>query len=59
MNEATSGEAVYVRTPSVSIYVAAPPCADAAPKIRTRVRATLGDGELTIGRGAYVGIGVA
>ncbi|HEV3032676.1 MAG TPA: hypothetical protein VG319_13600 [Polyangia bacterium] len=48
-----------MRTPSVSIYVAAPPCADAAPKIRTRVRATLGDGELTIGRGAYVGIGVA
>jgi SAM-dependent methyltransferase len=30
-----------------------------APKIRERVRATLGDGPLTIGRGAYVGIGVA
>jgi SAM-dependent methyltransferase len=30
-----------------------------APKIRERVRATLGDGELTIGRGAFVGLGVA
>jgi SAM-dependent methyltransferase len=29
-----------------------------APKIRERVRATLGDGPLTIGRGAYVGLGV-
>jgi SAM-dependent methyltransferase len=33
--------------------------AAAAPKIRERVRATLGDGELTIGRGAFVGLGVA
>jgi SAM-dependent methyltransferase len=31
----------------------------AAPKIRERVRATVGDGELTIGRGAFVGLGVA
>jgi SAM-dependent methyltransferase len=31
----------------------------AAPKIRERVRSTLGDGELTIGRGAFVGLGVA
>ena len=30
-----------------------------APKIRERVLATLGDGELTIGRGAYIGIGIA
>jgi SAM-dependent methyltransferase len=30
-----------------------------APKIRERVRATFGDGELTIGRGAFVGLGVA
>jgi len=29
------------------------------PKIRERVGATLGDGPLTIGRGAFVGIGVA
>jgi SAM-dependent methyltransferase len=30
-----------------------------APKIRARVRATLGDGPLVIGRGAYLGIGTA
>jgi SAM-dependent methyltransferase len=30
-----------------------------APKIRERVRGTLGDGPLTIGRGAFIGIGVA
>jgi SAM-dependent methyltransferase len=30
-----------------------------APRIRARVRATVGDGELTIGRGAYVGVGTA
>jgi hypothetical protein len=30
-----------------------------AVKARARVRATLGDGELTIGRGAYVGLGTA
>jgi SAM-dependent methyltransferase len=30
-----------------------------APKIRERVRQTLGDGPLTIGRGAYFGVGVA
>ena len=30
-----------------------------APKIRARVRATVGDGELTIGRGAFVGLGTA
>ena len=29
------------------------------PKIRARVAATLGDGPLTLGRGAFVGIGVA
>lgn len=33
--------------------------AAAAPEIRERVRATLGDGPLTIGRGAYLGIGLA
>ncbi len=33
--------------------------ADAAPTIRSRVRATLGDGPLVVGRGAYLGIGVA
>jgi SAM-dependent methyltransferase len=32
---------------------------DAAPKIRESVRKTLGDGEQTIGRGAFVGLGVA
>jgi len=32
---------------------------DAAPKIRERVRATLGDGPLVIGRGAFLGVGVA
>jgi SAM-dependent methyltransferase len=30
-----------------------------APKIRERVRATLGDGPLVIGRGAFLGIGAA
>jgi SAM-dependent methyltransferase len=30
-----------------------------APKIRERVRATLGEDAITLGRGAYVGIGVA
>ncbi|HVU50183.1 MAG TPA: class I SAM-dependent methyltransferase [Polyangia bacterium] len=30
-----------------------------APKIRERVRGTLGEGELTLGRGAYVGIALA
>jgi SAM-dependent methyltransferase len=30
-----------------------------APKIRERVRQTLGDGPLVIGRGAYFGVGVA
>jgi ubiquinone/menaquinone biosynthesis C-methylase UbiE len=30
-----------------------------APKIRDRVRQTVGDGPLVIGRGAYLGIGVA
>jgi SAM-dependent methyltransferase len=30
-----------------------------APKIRERVRHTLGEGPLTIGRGAYFGVGVA
>ena len=29
------------------------------PKIRERVGATLGDGPLTIGRGAFVGVGTA
>jgi hypothetical protein len=29
------------------------------PKIRERVRVTLGDGPLVIGRGAYLGIGTA
>lgn len=29
----------------------------AAPTIRERVRATLGDGELVVGRGAYLGVG--
>jgi SAM-dependent methyltransferase len=32
---------------------------DAAPKIRERVRGTLGDGPLVIGRGAYLALGVA
>lgn len=32
---------------------------EAAPRIRERVRATLGDGPLTIGRGAFVGLGTA
>src|SRR4029077_12128878 len=32
---------------------------EAAPKIRERVRGTLGDGPLVIGRGAYLGVGVA
>ncbi|HVR60532.1 MAG TPA: class I SAM-dependent methyltransferase [Polyangia bacterium] len=32
---------------------------EAAPAIRERVRATLDDGPLTIGRGAFVGLGVA
>ncbi|HLK40428.1 MAG TPA: methyltransferase domain-containing protein [Polyangiaceae bacterium] len=32
---------------------------EAAPKIRERVRATLGEGPLVIGRGAYLGIGTA
>jgi hypothetical protein len=30
-----------------------------APKIRERVRAALGTGPLVVGRGAYLGIGVA
>lgn len=30
-----------------------------APKVRERVRANLGDGELALGRGAYLGIGSA
>jgi len=30
-----------------------------APKIRERVRAALGDDAITLGRGAYVGIGAA
>jgi len=30
-----------------------------APKIRARVRATLGEGPLVLGRGAYLGIGMA
>jgi ubiquinone/menaquinone biosynthesis C-methylase UbiE len=30
-----------------------------APKIRDKVRATLGDGPLTIGRGAFLGVGTA
>jgi SAM-dependent methyltransferase len=30
-----------------------------APTIRARVRATVGDGAVTIGRGAYIGLGVA
>jgi SAM-dependent methyltransferase len=30
-----------------------------APKIRERVRATLGDGPVELGRGAYLGVGVA
>ena len=30
-----------------------------APKIRERVRATMGDDAMTLGRGAYVGLGVA
>jgi ubiquinone/menaquinone biosynthesis C-methylase UbiE len=30
-----------------------------APKIREKVRATLGDGPITIGRGAFVGVGTA
>jgi len=29
------------------------------PKIRERVRGTLGDGPLTLGRGAFIGVGVA
>lgn len=33
--------------------------ASVGPKIRERVGATLGDGPLTIGRGAFIGIGVA
>ena len=33
--------------------------ASLGPKIRERVAATLGDGPLTIGRGAFIGIGVA
>jgi ubiquinone/menaquinone biosynthesis C-methylase UbiE len=33
--------------------------ASLGPKIRERVGATLGDGPLTIGRGAFIGIGVA
>ncbi len=32
---------------------------EAAPKIRERVRATVGDGPLVIGRGAFLGVGVA
>jgi len=32
---------------------------EAAPKIRERVRATLGEGPLVIGRGAFLGVGVA
>jgi SAM-dependent methyltransferase len=32
---------------------------ETAPKIRERVRATLGDGPLVIGRGAFLGVGVA
>jgi SAM-dependent methyltransferase len=32
---------------------------EAAPKIRERVRATLGHGPLVIGRGAFLGVGVA
>lgn len=30
-----------------------------APKLRERVRGTVGDGELVVGRGAYLGIGTA
>jgi SAM-dependent methyltransferase len=30
-----------------------------APKVRERVRATLGDGPVVVGRGAFLGIGVA
>jgi SAM-dependent methyltransferase len=33
--------------------------ASLGPKIRERVGATLGDGPLTIGRGAFIGVGVA
>jgi SAM-dependent methyltransferase len=32
---------------------------DLGPKIRERVRGTLGDGPLTIGRGAFIGVGSA
>jgi SAM-dependent methyltransferase len=32
---------------------------EVAPKVRERVRATLGDGPIVTGRGAYVGLGVA
>jgi SAM-dependent methyltransferase len=32
---------------------------EAAPKIRERVRATLGEGPLVIGRGAFLGVGAA
>jgi len=32
---------------------------EAAPRIRERVRATVGDGPLVIGRGAFLGVGVA
>jgi ubiquinone/menaquinone biosynthesis C-methylase UbiE len=33
--------------------------ADLAPKLRERVRAALGDGPVVVGRGAYLGLGVA
>jgi len=33
--------------------------AELAPKIRERVRGTLGEGPLTIGRGAFIGVGIA
>ncbi|MDB4981727.1 MAG: putative SAM-dependent methyltransferase [Myxococcales bacterium] len=33
--------------------------AEAAPQIRERVRAALGDGPVELGRGAYLGVGVA
>jgi hypothetical protein len=36
-----------------------PRWAELAPKIRARVRTTLGDGPLVLGRGAFLGIGTA
>ena len=52
-HEQQAGAWLRTRFPDLAISLSC----EVAPEIRERIRATLGDGPLTISRGAYVGIG--